>query len=77
LTSEPTEAAGHPTDLAELFARDPLSLSEADIDAIIERLRAKRHEFNLTGKAPRSAAGRKPSKPSPNADLAAQLDIKI
>ena len=33
------------TDVTELFSRDPLSLTNEDIDKIIEEMRAKRHLF--------------------------------
>lgn len=35
------------TDIAELFARDPLKLSDQDLRVIIERFRAARGQFNL------------------------------
>lgn len=35
------------TDIAELFSRDPLSLSDQDLQSIIERFRAARGQFNL------------------------------
>ena len=34
------------TDLAELFARDPLQLTKTDIRSIIEEMRKSRHAFN-------------------------------
>jgi len=34
------------SDIAILFARDPEKMSEADITAIIEAMREKRHLFN-------------------------------
>jgi hypothetical protein len=34
------------TDLAELFARDPLNLTDPDIRLIIEEMRKSRHAFN-------------------------------
>ena len=34
------------TDIAELFRRDPLKLSDQDIDQIIEQFRSSRHQFN-------------------------------
>jgi hypothetical protein len=39
------------SDIAILFARDPLEMTEEDIDRIIESMREKRHLFN-TGAAP-------------------------
>jgi hypothetical protein len=43
MTDTPAE---NPTDVNELFSRDPMKLTEQDIDAIIENMRAKRHAFN-------------------------------
>jgi len=34
------------SDISELFRRDPMQLSDADIDLIIEDMRNKRHLFN-------------------------------
>jgi hypothetical protein len=34
------------TDLAELFARDPLNLTNDDIRIIVEEMRKSRHAFN-------------------------------
>ena len=52
------------TDLATLFARDPLSLSDQDIDIIVHKLREARANFKL-----------EPAKPAkqktPTVDLAA------
>lgn len=33
------------SDISELFARDPLSLSSQDISAIVEEMRKSRHAF--------------------------------
>lgn len=38
------------TTIAELFARDPFSLSKLDIDRIIEHYQQARANFKLTGK---------------------------
>lgn len=38
------------SDLAELFARNPLELSSQDITAIVDHLRASRVHFTLTEK---------------------------
>lgn len=35
------------TDIAELFARNPLKLTRPDVNAIIDQLRKSRHAFNL------------------------------
>ena len=39
-------------DLSELFARDPLDLSEADLTAIVERMRQAQAQHELGVKAP-------------------------
>ena len=38
------------SEISELFARDPLDLSEQDIDTIISRYRLARSQFNLGAK---------------------------
>lgn len=43
------------TDINELFSRDPLKLSDQDIDAIIEEMRKKRHMFN-SAPSPKAAS---------------------
>jgi len=35
------------SDIAELFARDPLSLSDVDLTLIITKMRESRGQFNL------------------------------
>ena len=40
-----TEQSPHPTPLSELFARDPLKLSDQDIVSIVEQLRKQRKRF--------------------------------
>lgn len=35
------------TDLAELFARDPLQLTRDDITVLVQELRDRRKQFNL------------------------------
>lgn len=37
--------------IAELFARDPFTLTKLDIDRIIAHMREARQQFKLTGKA--------------------------
>lgn len=67
-------AGVHPDTLSELFARDPLSLAEQDIETIVtelRRARAKWREAELTGatKAPRSkAAPKQAASPKINLD---------
>ena len=61
------------SDIAELFARDPLDLTEQDLDKIIARFREVRQQFN------NQPIGKQEKKPK-NADvakLADELDIKI
>jgi hypothetical protein len=64
------------SDLATLFARNPLDLTKDDIRSIIEAFRASRKQFTL-GNA--KAGSTKP--PSPKQakinDLASKLDIKL
>ena len=43
------------TDIAVLFARDPLKLTRADISKIIEALRAKRGKFGEVKQKPKAA----------------------
>jgi hypothetical protein len=51
------------TDLAELYARDPLSLTDSDLDIIILKQREARANYNLAerkdkvAKAPKKPAG--------------------
>ena len=44
------------TDLDELFARDPLKLSDQDLDIIIAKVRSQFAQFDLTGKSPAKPA---------------------
>jgi len=41
------------TDIAELFRRDPLDLTDDDIEKIVEHYRKARAAFNLTSKPTR------------------------
>ena len=58
------------TDVAELFARDPLLHTEEDITAIISEFRKARKSFNLTG-----TGGAKPK--SKNKKKADELGIDL
>lgn len=62
------------TDIAELFARDPLNCTRDDIVAIIAEFRSRRHQFNApkapSSKAPKVAAKRL----SLSESLAASID---
>ena len=61
------------TDIAELFARDPLELSDQDLDAIVARIREQRSQFNL-GNAMAGSMKAKPVKKE-IADLSSKLDL--
>ena len=65
-----------PTDIAELFARDPLELSAQNLDQIIARLREQRSQFNL-GNAMAGSMKPKTAKQKTVADLAGKLDLKL
>lgn len=60
------------SDIAELFARDPLKLTKAEIKDIVAFNRANRAQFNLGN----IKAGKAVSKPKVSAKLAG-LDLKI
>jgi hypothetical protein len=40
------------SDLSELFARDPVKLTDQDIEAIVDRMRQANAQFELGVKAP-------------------------
>lgn len=63
-------------DIAELFARDPLSYTEADLTTIVEELRKARHQFNL-GNAKAGSTKPKTEKQKRLADLAGKISINI
>lgn len=54
--------------IQELFDKDPLKLSEPELDAIIEKLRSLRHTYNQTGA---------PAKVSKTKAPASGLDLDI
>lgn len=60
------------SDIAELFDRDPLKLTDQDLDTIITSLRQQRANFNLGAKA---AGSMKPAKPKTAKTVAAQIDL--
>lgn len=64
------------TDLAELFSRDPLKLTDADIRTIVEEMRKSRHAFNA-GNAKAGSTKPKTEKQKQVAALADKLQIKI
>lgn len=61
------------TDMTELFSRDPLSLTNENIDQIIEEMRKKRHLFNAGG----STAGKPKPKLSKGQEATKGLDLDI
>ncbi len=61
--------------LDELFQRDPLSLSDRDIDTIVEELRRSRAKFNLVEKE--KVTGKKSASPQLSLDDLDLNDIKI
>lgn len=62
------------TDVSELFTRDPLSLSEQDLDAIIAKLREQRSQFNL-GNAKAGSMKPKTEKQKAISSLSDKLDL--
>lgn len=64
------------SDLAELFARDPLKLTDEDIHSIIEEMRKSRHAFNA-GNAKAGSTKPKTEKQKQIASLAEAMKINI
>lgn len=64
------------TDLAELFARDPLQLSQQDIETIVVEMRKSRHLFNA-GNMKAGSTKPKTEKQKAVADMASKLNISI
>lgn len=64
------------TDIMELFARDPLSLTKPDISAIIEEMRKSRHAFNAGNKKAGSTRP-KTEKQKTNDELAGKLSLEL
>ena len=62
------------TPLAAYFAKDPMSLSEQDLDTIITKLRSQRKRFVLGDK---SAGSTKPSKVSVAQEAAKKITGEI
>lgn len=63
-------------DVAELFARDPLSLTEEDLTTIVEEMRKSRAAFNL-GNLKAGSTKPKTEKQKKLSELANGLDISI
>lgn len=64
------------SDLAELFARDPLSLTRDDLTKIIEEMRKSRHAYSL-GNAKAGSTKPPTEKQAQIKSLADQLKISI
>lgn len=63
--------------LAEIFAKDPLSLSQSDIEVIIARMREARAQFELGAKT-KVAERNTPAKRAKKAeDLLGQLGLNV
>ncbi len=64
------------TDLATLFARDPLSLTQEDISTIVTEMRKSRHAFNA-GNIKAGSTKPKTEKQKSLAALASNISISI
>jgi len=64
------------TDISELFARDPLSLTKSDITQIITTMRASRHAFNA-GNIKAGSTKPPTEKQKQISDLASKLKISL
>jgi hypothetical protein len=66
------------SELSELFERDPLSLSDQDIIAIVTRMRAAQAQYELgaSGKVAERAA-KPPKEPKPKASVALLKDLGL
>lgn len=65
--------SNEPTNIHELFQRDPLELTKEDITEIIAKFRADRHTFkqqSLTGGRPKAA-------PKPTQTSSLDIDISL
>jgi len=62
------------SDLAKLFATDPLKLTKTDLMSIVQEYRARRKQFILTGAAPKAE---KKVSPKLTEALAATADLKL
>lgn len=64
------------SDLAELFARDPLKLTNPDITLIIEEMRKSRHAFNA-GNAKAGSTKPKTEKQKEIQSLSEKMNINL
>jgi len=63
------------TDMNELFSRDPLSLTDENIDQIIEEMRKRRHLFNAGGATATKAAPKVTAAQAATKSLKIELDL--
>jgi hypothetical protein len=63
-------------DLQEILSRDPRSYSQADLETIVDQLRASRHQYNLGNK---KAGSTKPKteKQKEIGELKLELDLGL
>lgn len=69
MTDTPAE-----TDIAELFARDPLELSDLDIGRLVDKFREMRGQYSM-GNAMAGSTKPKTAKQKTVQDLSAKLDL--
>lgn len=63
-------------ELDELFSRDPLNLTDQDLDKIVVAVRAQLAQFDLTGKSPaKGGAKKKASLDAPAKPVTEQLNL--
>lgn len=62
------------TDIARLFATDPLQHTDKDIDAIVAKFREARHQFNTAAAKPKAVA-KSPDKDVTKLDLSLDLGL--
>lgn len=74
-TSSSPLAQANPNALAELFSRDPLNLSDRDIDAMVALLREQRHQWaeQEVVKQNKEKKPRAKASATPSGDLSAVL----
>lgn len=64
------------SDIAELFARDPLSLSDVDLTLIITKMRESRGQFNL-GNVKAGSMKPQTEKQKKTAEIAGKLNFDL
>jgi predicted nuclease of restriction endonuclease-like RecB superfamily len=63
------------TDMNTLFSRDPLSLTDTDIDSIIEEMRKRRHLFNAGGATATKPAAKATAAQTATKSLKIELEL--